>query len=227
MEFCQKCNGMILVDKDGGKETREVRRHSKEVEPDIYRTLVVFLSPADIKGTALLTWQHKDRANDQWLYLPAQGKMQRIAEGGKKNYFMGTDFTYEDLEIEDLDHYTYHFLREDPVDGVTCYVVEALPASEQKKKETSYSKRILWITKDLFTTLKGEFYDKRGDLIKTQTNHEWENVTGTIWRPKKTLMDNKKANHKTVAGSVQRTIDQDIPDDTFTDRYILKGLHTQ
>lgn len=218
---------MILVDKGGNKENRELRRWSKEVEPDVNRTLMGFISPTDIKGTALLTWQHKDQADDQWLYLPAQGKMQRIAEGGKKNYFMGTDFTYEDLQSEKLDDYTYNVMKEEPAAEAACYVIEALPASEIKKKETSYSKRILWVEKERFVTHKVEYYDKRGGLQKTQTNVEWENVLGTIWRPKKTLMDNTKNNHKTVCGSTSRTINQPIDDQTFTDRFILKGDHTQ
>jgi hypothetical protein len=80
---------MVLVDKTGSKETRDVRRYIKENEVDVFRSLIVFLQPSDIKGTALLNWQHKDRSDDQWLYLPAQGKMQRIAKGGGKKLFHG------------------------------------------------------------------------------------------------------------------------------------------
>jgi hypothetical protein len=36
----------------------------------------VFLQPSDIKGNALLNWQRKNQADDQWLDLPAQGRMQ-------------------------------------------------------------------------------------------------------------------------------------------------------
>ena len=153
--------------------------------------------------------------------------MQRIAAGGKKNYFMGTDFTYEDLEGDDLDDYNYNVLREEDLEGAPSYVIEALPASEEKARETSYSKRILWIQKDNFVTVKIEFYDRRDTLIKIQTNHEWENLQGTLWRPKKILMDNLKASHKTVSGTVERTLNQEIDDSTFTERYILSGSHTQ
>lgn len=218
---------MILVDKGGEKETRELRRYAKEVELDVNQTLIAFLAPSDIKGTALLTWQHKSADDDQWLYLPAQGRMQRIAKGGKKNYFMGTDFTYEDLESEELDDYQYNVLREEDFEGTPCYVLEAIPATDLVKKESSYSKRLFWVSKDKFTTLKIEFYDRFAKHIKTQTNHDWENVAGTLWRPKKVLMVNHKNSHKTLTGSIQREVNKEIPEQTFTERFILKGSHAQ
>ncbi len=220
---------MVLVDKSGTKETRDVRRYIQEQEEtDVFRSLIVFLQPPDIKGTALLNWQHKDQSDDQWLYLPAQGKMQRIAKGGGRNYFMGTDFTYEDMQSEEFDDYTYTLLREEPIaDEGDCYVVEALPATKEKQRGSGYSKRIMWLRKDIFITVKVEFYDRRKKLIKTQTNSAFENVKGTIWRAKKTLMDNIKVQHKTAIMVVKRTVNEEIPAKTFTERFILKGEHTQ
>lgn len=218
---------MVLVDKSGKKEVRELRQYVKETGPDANQILIVFLSPADVRGTALLTWQHQDREDDQWLYLPAQGKMQRVAKGGKKNYFMGTDFTYEDLEDKNLDDYTYALSREEEVDGSPCYVVEAVPANEQKQRESSYTKTIAWVTKQHYTTLKIEFYDRRGKLTKTQINRDWVNLKGTVWRPQKMLMDNHKDEHKTLIGFTRRKLDQAIDDQIFSERFILSGKHVQ
>lgn len=222
---------MMLVDKDGNKEKRNVKRYAKEVGDDIHRYLVVFLSPADIKGTALLTWEQKERENDQWLYLPAQKKMQRIAKGSKKNYFMGTDFTYEDMEPEDIDNFDYKILRSEELkvqqDVSQCYVIESTPANDEKKRESGYSKRIMWIEKEHLYTLKVEFYDRRDRLQKVQTNYKMENVSGTVWRPKQTLMDHKQKEHKTVTGITGREINVDLSDSVFTERHILSGKHTQ
>jgi len=222
---------MMLVDKDGNKEKRNVKRYAKEVGDDVHRYLVVFLSPADIKGTALLTWEQKERENDQWLYLPAQKKMQRIAKGSKKNYFMGTDFTYEDMEPEDIDNFDYTILGSEELTVKkavsACYVIEAVPANKEKKRESGYSKRIMWIEKEHFYTLKVEFYDRRGRLQKVQTNYKMENVEGTVWRAKQTLMDQKQKKHKTVTGITARQINVDLADSVFTERYILSGKHTQ
>ena len=222
---------MLLVDKDGSQEKRQVRRYAKEVEKDLHRYLVVFLSPGDIKGTALLTWEQKGRENDQWLYLPAQKKMQRIAKGSKKNYFMGTDFTYEDMEPEDIDNFQYSVLRTEKVshDGkdYECHVVQAVPANEDKARESGYSKRIMWIDKTNLVTIKGEFYDRRERLQKTQTNHEMENIEGTVWRAKKTLMDHQEKKHKTLTGVTSRKVNTAIDDSVFTERFILSGKHVE
>jgi hypothetical protein len=222
---------MLLVDKEGGKEKRQVKRYAKEVGNDIHHYLVVFLSPADIRGTALLTWEQKERENDQWLYLPAQKKMQRIAKGSKKNYFMGTDFTYEDMEPEDLDNFTYTILRTENLEldktVSDCYVIEAVPANAEKKKESGYSKRIMWIEKQYLYTLKVEFYDRRDRLQKIQTNHAMENVSGTVWRAKKTLMSHLAREHKTLTGITARQINTSVDDSVFTERYILSGKHAQ
>jgi outer membrane lipoprotein-sorting protein len=222
---------MMLVDKDGNKEKRTVKRYAKKVGDDLHRYLIVFLSPADIKGTALLTWEQKERENDQWLYLPAQKKMQRIAKGSKRNYFMGTDFTYEDMEPEDLDNFTYTILRTEKLElnneVSDCYVIEAVPANDEKKRESGYSKRIMWIEKEYLYTLKTEFYDRRERLQKVQTNHKMENVSGTVWRAKQTLMDHHQKEHKTVTGITGRTINTPLDDSIFTERHILSGRHTQ
>ena len=127
---------MTLVDKRKRKEFRDVRYDTKEYENGVHRMVFIFLNPADIKGTALLTWQHEDRDDDQWLYLPARGKMQRIAKGGEKSYFMGTDFTYEDLQPETLDDYAYTQLKDDNIEGHLCYVVRAVPADQKRKRRT-------------------------------------------------------------------------------------------
>ena len=222
---------MLLVDKDGSKEKRQVKRYAKEVDNDVYHYLIVFLKPADIRGTALLTWEQKERENDQWLYLPAQKKMQRIAKGSKKNYFMGTDFTYEDMEPEDIDNFNYAILRSEKLNqdkkDSDCYVIEAIPANKEKKRESGYSKRIMWIEKEYLYTLKVEFYDRRGRLQKIQTNHALENVSGTIWRAKKSLMNHLVRKHKTLTGTTSRKINTSVKDSVFTERFILSGKHTQ
>ena len=222
---------MMLVDKSGAKENRQVVRYAKEVGKDLHRYLVVFLSPGDIRGTALRTWEKKGGDNDQWLYLPAQKKEQRIAKAGKKNYFMGTDFTYEDMEPEDIDNFNYTVLRTEKVnhDGkdYECHVVQAVPANEDKARESGYSKRIMWIDKVNLITIKGEFYDRRDRLQKTQTNHEMENIEGTVWRAKKTLMDHQEKKHKTLTGVTARKVNAPIDDSVFTERFILSGKHVE
>ena len=109
------------------KKERKAKRYIKQMSKDIYRSLFVFLKPTEIRGTGLLNWQNEDRDADQWIYLPVRKKMQRIAGSGKKRYFMGTDFTYEDLEIEKIKDYSYQCTEEKECGKKKkCYIVKAI-----------------------------------------------------------------------------------------------------
>jgi len=222
---------MLLKDtKSGSQEKRLARRYGKDTPEGLSRSLFAFLSPADIAGTAVLTWE-QETEDDQWLYMPATKKMQRIASGSKKNYFMGTDFTYEDMEPEDIDNFNYTILRTEAlsVDGAdhACWVIEAVPANDEKKRESGYSKRMLWIDKERYVTLKVQFFDRRSRLIKIQTVAAVENLFGTVWRAKKTFMDNTSKDHQTLSLVTTRRVNESMDDETFTERFILNGKHVQ
>jgi hypothetical protein len=96
-----------LVSKSGAVKERRVVRFTMNGADDLNKILIRFLAPRDVENTALLTWEAKDGNDDQWLYLPATRNPKRIAAAGKKNRFMGTDFTYEDLRPENLAVHSY------------------------------------------------------------------------------------------------------------------------
>ncbi len=222
---------MLIKDmKAGSQEKRQARRYGKETAEGLGRALFAFLSPADIAGTAVLTWEQEEK-DDQWLYMPATKKMQRIASGSKKTYFMGTDFTYEDMEGEDIDNFNYKVLKTESltVDRKkwSCWVIESVPANSQKKRESSYSKRVMWVDQKTFVTLKIEFFDRRKRLMKTQTVFELENVTGTVWRAKKTMMSNRSKKSQTLTMVTKRKVNEPMADEIFTERFVLTGKHTQ
>ena len=220
---------MLLVDiKSKAKEKRQVKRYAKKMDNGLNRYLLVFTAPADIKGTALLTHE-SDKEDDQWMYMPAAKKMQRIAKTSKKTYFMGTDFTYEDIEPEEIDNFNYKTLKKETITHIEpnrdCFVIEALPATEEKKRSSAYAKRILWVDSTNFITLKIEFYDRRNRLIKTQKSFEIQKISGTIYRPRKTIMDNHKKKHKTLSLVNDRELNKPIADKIFTERFILSDNH--
>lgn len=218
---------MLLVDKDGSKKKREMRTWSKTMPDGLVRSLMVFSAPEDLAGTALLNWELQDEQAKQWLYMPAVGKMQRVASSSKADAFMGTDFTYEDMEPDDLDQFEMTLAGSVELDGQDCHVIEVTPATEAKRQESGYSKRVLTVRKDINFTVKTEYYDPRGRLLKVQTAHDLENVQGDMWIARKTLMNNLRAKHQTLMGIVSRNVNIDIPDDTFTERFVTEGSPLQ
>ena len=218
---------MLLVDKKGNRERRLLKSYSKKTPQGLSRHLMVFLEPANVRGTAMLTWEQKGRDDDQWLYLPSMRKMQRIASGSKQGYFMGTDFTYGDLEPESIDDYTYTILHSEKIGDHDCWVIEAKPLNRKVLKKTGYGKRLLWVRKDIFFAPKIAFYDRRGRLVKVQTCHDLTQIKGKMWRAKKVLMDNQQREHKTVRAVQQQVIGQPLSDDIFTARFLLSERHLQ
>lgn len=218
---------MILMDKRNNRKKRIMKYFSKKFDDGLGKSLFVFMEPAYIKGAALLSWEQNERADDQWLYTPSTKKTQRIAAGSRKSYFMGTDFTYEDLQLEDIDNFNYTILRSEKIDGDDTWVIEAVPANDAIKKNSGYSKRHLWIRKDIFFTIKIDFFDRREHLLKSQIIHDLVNIEGTVWRAKKTLMDNKNIKRKTLVGVKKHAINVEISDSLFTRQHLKTGKYTE
>ncbi|MFH2201635.1 MAG: outer membrane lipoprotein-sorting protein [Elusimicrobiota bacterium] len=213
---------MMLIDRKGDKELRELRRYNLETGKDLYKYLLVFLSPKDIRGTSLLTWQKEGGEDDQWIYMPALGrKLKRMAKGSKKGYFMGTDFTYADLSPEPLDDNTYKLIGEEKLEGQEVWIIESTPVPA-KLQASAYSKKVLRVRKDIFFTVQIEFYNPRGKHIKTQTMSGIKQIQGTIHRADKALMDHLQREHKTVMMVTERELNAKVDPEIFSERSVLK-----
>ena len=88
---------MILIDKDGNEESRDMIMFSQKVEDDQTNTLVRFLSPKSVKGVTLLNINDGEKI---YLYMPAYNKPRRIAGSSKSDEFMGTGLSYEDMSMD-------------------------------------------------------------------------------------------------------------------------------
>jgi len=218
---------MLIIDKKGNKKQRLLKRYLKKFENGLTRSLIVFREPKDIAGTAILTWELDGGQSKQWLYLPGKRKLQRMASNGLKSYFMGTDLTYGDLMPDKIDDYNYTLTGEETLDGNVCYVIEVTPGTKEKAIVTGYSKRIVFVRKDILFTVKIDFYDRRGTLLKTQTSHDLEKLEGDTWTAKKTMIIRHKKNHKTLMGIKDREVDIVLEDTVFTENFILSGKYLQ
>jgi len=215
-----------LTDRSGAEQTRTLRRSDKTGEDRLRKSLVVFTEPPDIRGTALLTWEHEGTDNDQWLYLPSRGRLLRVAQGRRDAYFMGTDFTYEDMDPDDLDDYTYELAGETAIDGATCYIIDARPVEAQRKR-SAYSRRRLIIEKERLLTWRVEFYGHGDTLLKTQVNGRPKQINDTAWRMDTAHVVNHKDTHETKVDIVSRSTESTLDDSTFSERHILTGRYIE
>lgn len=216
---------VLVIDKRGHRKERFLRRYIKKFDNGLARNLIVFLEPKDIEGTALLTWELEGGQSKQWLYLPEEKQLQRLASSNRKSYFMGTDLTYEDLMPERADDYTYTLTGEEPIEGGACYVVRITHASEAKAKTSGYSKRVVYVRKDILFTVKMDFYDQRGTLLKTQTAHDLERRAGDAWTAKKILIVNHDRHRRTLMGVKNQSSEIVLDESVFNEKFILSGKY--
>lgn len=169
---------MTLKNKQGRKSTRHLRLKILEVTGDGDRSLSVFDQPRDIKGTAMLTYSHSLKPDDQWMYLPALKRVKRISSRNKSGPFMGSEFAFEDLGSQEVEKYGYRWLRDEAWHNLPCFVVERLPAYPH----SGYTRQVVWIDKEAYRSQKIDYYDRKNTLLKTQTFSGYRQFLGRYWR---------------------------------------------
>jgi len=185
---------MILRNRQGQVSERELRIRTMETQDDGTRSLSIFDSPADVKGTVLLTLGHKSRPDDQWLYLPALERVKRIAAQNKSGSFMGSEFSYEDIATQAIEKYSHQWLRDETCQDLDCHVIERRPLDKQN---SGYTRQVVWIDKEHLRTLKVEYYDRKDTLLKTLTVKDYRLYLDRFWRPH----DMNMVNHQTGKSS--------------------------
>ena len=192
---------MVLENKHGEKSERNMRLKSLEVISDVDgdKSLTYFLSPADVQGTALLSFTHLKTPDDQWLYLPALKRVKRIASANKSGSFVGSEFAFEDLLAQEVARFTYKFLREEPcptaeAKGRSCFVTERFPVYEN----SGYTRQVSWIDTKDYQVRKIEFFDRKAEHSKTLVFVDYKFYLGKFWRSQTLVMENHQTQKKTT-----------------------------
>ncbi|MDH3667107.1 MAG: outer membrane lipoprotein-sorting protein [Paracoccaceae bacterium] len=179
---------MILQDRKGRTRERRLRIDTLEV-PDETRgdkSLVVFETPRDMKGTALLSHAQILEDDDQWLFLPALKRVKRISSANKTSSFFGSEFAYEDITGQELGKYAYKWLSDDVCGELDCYVVERLPLF----RNSGYSRLVTWYDTAEYRVQRIDYYDHKETLLKTLTLSGYRQYLGRFWRAQTYTMEN-------------------------------------
>jgi len=218
---------MTLIDKNGKKRVRNLKTFTKDKGIDKLK-LMFFLTPADVKDTAFLTYDYDDSSkdDDQWLYLPELQKVKRIASSDKSSAFMGSDFTYSDMTSRNVEDYTYKIMKEPKVNGAKTWQLMVVPKTDKVVEETGYTKSIMFVRQDNFVIVQALHYIKLGKKLKYMKVTGLEEIEG-IWTTTKMQMVTKKGKktlHKTVFEFSNIKYNQNLEESFFTTRTIQKGL---
>jgi outer membrane lipoprotein-sorting protein len=214
-----------LINKEGQQRVRKTYGVSK-LEPNGHDNMRMtrFLEPGDIKGTVSLLKEHSAGDDDMWIYLPALKKVRRLVSSNKKDSFVGTDFSYGDVIGHKVADWNYKLVKEEPVDGADCYLIEATPRSDDVRDNSGYSRRQIWIRKDNYYAIRGEMWDEAGQPYKKfhmtdvkevdPARHKWQAMTMEA--------EDLQTGHKTIISFENYKANQKVPDAFFTTRYMEK-----
>ena len=212
---------MILRNAAGQETTRELTFTTLEREDNSVgdKSVVVFHTPRDVEGTALLSHARILEPDDQWLYLPALARVRRISSANKSGPFVGSEFAFEDFTALELNKYEYNFVSETSIDVAGETLNVDVVSRTPRYENSGYSRQVSYIDQDVYQIRRVEFFDRRGDLLKTLDLSDYREYEGGIWRSHTFTM----TNHQT--GKSTELVYGDFEFDVgLTDRDFVRGV---
>ena len=164
----EMASNLYIHDNRGNTRERQVAVATKKFGSTT-KTLMRFLAPADVKGTAILIYDYEDKADDMWVYLPSMRRTRRIVSTERGKSFMGSEFSNADMSRPNVDDFTYSLLGEETVNGKPCWKVESLAKSRDVESEYGFKRRVSYIEKSTYLIQKSEIYDRMNKLHKIMT----------------------------------------------------------
>jgi outer membrane lipoprotein-sorting protein len=215
---------LAIQGKSGGARERSLQIFDKRGAGGEDKTITFFTAPAEVKGTGFLQWSHPGKDNEQWLYLPEVKRSRRITSQLRDQSFMGTDFSYRDLEIiAEIRGWTEaqaasSLTGSEDVDGKACWVIALTPATS----DGGYGKIVLWLDKEILVPRQITFHDAKGTAVKTLRQTDIKNV-GAIPTPYHVQMETLGKGSKTDITLSDVKYDTGLGDDFFTERQLQRG----
>jgi hypothetical protein len=216
--------------KDSSTKSKEFSFWRK-VQPDgIHNsTFTRFHAPAEVRNEGILIVENGSGKNDVLLYLPAYKKIRRVESQQQSGSFMGSVFSYSDIATPHVDEYQYSVLKEEncptkEAAAIKCHVVEAVPANEDVKERTGYTKSVAWVRHDNFMVVKGEYYNLEGILFKRLEASEIKLVDpkGRKWLSHLLFIENLKTGDFTRLEFSKVKVNGGIADAIFTQQNLQK-----
>lgn len=204
---------MVIGSASGQSLSRTLKMWSAD---DTHR-VIKFTAPADIAGSGFLSIENADGSEESMIYLPALGRVRRIAGGQQGDSFFGSDFSYEDITGIEPDDYTHRLLE---VKDGPVYVVEATPIDGSG---SSYGKLVLEVPEATLLPQRVEYY--QGDaVVKVLTVSDVQEHGDYLVAGERRMesMSGGKTTTFTVITQTEVTFDADIPAEVFTERFLRR-----
>ena len=188
------------------------------------RTLVRFTYPNDIRNTAFLVWEHDEADDERFLYLPALGRVRRIAGEEKQDSFVGSDLSYEDVGGRDISDYTYAFTNPNASWTAPDGSIHAAWALESRARDprADYPRSVSLVLKDRFIVVHADTFNPRNERAKVFDVGKLERVDG-IWTVLELVVANERDRTRTELTTTAIRYNVGLTEDDFSRRALEAG----
>lgn len=208
---------MVNSSPSSGHAVYEMSITTKEF-PEGNRTIMQFLKPESDRGTVFMV-HGKDGPDDQWIFLPRQQRLKKISGSLKNSAFLGSEFTFNDMSDSKVYDYVNDYVSDADVNGYKCFVVDRAP----KDSSDDYQKVRTYIEKERYLIHRAEYFNKRGEIIKTADFSDYAKGSDGRWRAALITMKSATSGKSTTLKTTQIEIDPGIPDSVFNVASISAG----
>lgn len=206
-----------LKDKQGRTSELSFSARSRRYDAPYAKTLVRFTAPADVAGAGFLQIQKREGDDERFLFLPELKRSRRISGNLRGSSFMGTDFSFADLDRRDLRESNSTLRADESIGRFPCFHLE----SKSTRSDSPYAHVETWLRMDNYLPLKMQMYDRANVLSKTFSALEVRRVKGQWYVTKSRMVDHGQS-HETnlVIDSIEPSAA--VADDEFTQRNLEK-----
>jgi hypothetical protein len=204
-----------IFDNRGNVRERQVAVAVKKFG-ETNKTMIKFLAPADVKGTAMLIHDYENKGDDMWVFMPSMRKTRRIVSSEKGKSFMGSEFSNADMGRPNIDDFNYTLLGEETINGKTCWKIESTSKTEAAAEEYGFSKQIAYIEKGTYLTHKVEYYDLYNDLLKIMTISDYKKQSNGSFFAFRMEMENMQNGRKSLMTVNQFQLGSNLKESDFS-----------
>lgn len=225
--FVYEEQSIVLVDRNGFRDTRKARRYSRIEDDGSIRFLLIFETPPEVRGVALLASRDPAGVITKQMYLPALGQqLLASAADDQGGGFMGTDFTVENLTGEALAEYRYVRSDDLELDSRPYFSVDVFRPQDDLNRDQPLRRH--FIRQDNFFITRTDHFDAQGRVTRRQRSYDLKVVDGNLWHANLLLMDDYRERHQTLIKVDRRVFSRDyVPAEMFSGAWLFEHYRAE
>jgi hypothetical protein len=172
-----------------GRKTRKIEFEAQSTRYDgkLTKRVIRLSAPAEVSGTNFLQIELAKKDDKRYLYVPELKRARRITGANRSKPFMGTDFSYADLDRRELRNADVTLEGTKKLGKYKTWHLELTPRGD----DAQYDRIEMFVRQDNFISLRTKMY-KDGEHVKTLEARELRKINDRWYITRSLLQDHTK-----------------------------------